>query len=321
MNLRLLAILPESIGGRLTLSSLISGFNKCNIKLKVLDSLSKNFISDINKVSQNKYDYIFSYDYTGYVIQKDYNLDIPIISYFSDSITTELASNKWETFYPELKNEKNYTFYWDHEHTKALKGEIKNLYYLPHCVDTDVYKNLNLLKVHDIMFAGRLTFPGRIEIITSIFKKFPNIKLALYSHPEHFNIALSLANSKYKHFFEEAYRGFITTEESMSQAINQAKVVINLTSQGLSNLNYRVFQTLACETFLLTDYRKELGCLFDIHEQITYYTNNTEFFENLEDILVNPKNYTYKKLNARKMIESAFDSERAAKYILNTLSF
>ena len=53
--MRILGILPESIGGRLTISSIFDGFKMLGADVVVYDKLSPTVISDFN------FDYIVSY--------------------------------------------------------------------------------------------------------------------------------------------------------------------------------------------------------------------------------------------------------------------
>lgn len=317
--MKFICILPESIGGRLTMNSLFIGFQKNGYAVKILDILDSSFESSLKEINLSEYHYIFSYDYTGIVINNKYNLNMPVISYFSDSIQSTLSGKSWNKHFLELKKKTNYTFCWDYYETNHLKKELQNLYYLPHSVDTDIYRQLNLDKQFDIMFAGRLSFPGRIDKIISIYENFSDVKFALFCFPDHFQKTLKSIDFKYQTFFKQSYKGFIDNEIDMAKAINQSKIVLNFTSQGKTNLNYRTFQTLACETYLLTDYRKELESLFEIEQEVTCYTNNKQFLYLLHRLLNHPGDYTYKLKNARKKIETYYNSKHAAENIVNTV--
>ena len=62
MNKNFLAILPISIGGRLTTSSLIDGLRQNNCNVTVYDELFQN---NLQEVVKNKFDYIVGYDFSG----------------------------------------------------------------------------------------------------------------------------------------------------------------------------------------------------------------------------------------------------------------
>ena len=70
---------------------------------------------------------------------------------------------------------------------------------------------------------------------------------------------------------------------------NKSKIVINMNSQGVSSLNYRTIQTLACGKLLLSDDRLELD-LFDnlipvykdidsLKQLINYYLNSRQEYD------------------------------------------
>ena len=54
-----------------------------------------------------------------------------------------------------------------------------------------------------------------------------------------------------------------------------------MNSQGISSLNYRTFQTVACKKLLISDYREELE-LFE---------GNMPFYEDFSDLLFKIENY------------------------------
>ena len=80
---RILAILPVSIGGRLTTSSMIDGFRQNGCEVVVFDEL---FDKNLQEVLKGEYDFIAGYDFSGLKIKVDNGLKIPSINYFSDDI-------------------------------------------------------------------------------------------------------------------------------------------------------------------------------------------------------------------------------------------
>ena len=75
--MRILGILPESIGGRLTISSIFDGFKMLGADVVIYDKLSPTVISDFI------FNYIVSYDFTGIKFKVANNLVIKTINYFS----------------------------------------------------------------------------------------------------------------------------------------------------------------------------------------------------------------------------------------------
>ena len=83
MKKKILAILPISIGGRLTTSSIIDGYIQNGCEVTVYDEL---FDNNLEEVLKNSYEQIVGYDFSGLKIKIDNNLDIPSVNYFSDDI-------------------------------------------------------------------------------------------------------------------------------------------------------------------------------------------------------------------------------------------
>lgn len=319
MKRKILAILPESIGGRLTTTSLIKGFEKCGFEVFIVDKLDKKAKEIVVSLKMEEFDFALSYDFVAIEFKTDLKLKIKTVNYFSDVIESDCSGIYWKKYYEKLKDKDNYVFYWDKELTQDANQEIANIFYLPHAVDTDTYKNQHLDSEYDVMFAGRLTYGVRVQKFLELMNALPNIKFALYCIPKHLDMALENLSDEDAQKLKKIYKGFINTEEKMCEAINKSKIVINYTSQGKSCLNYRTFQVLACEKLLLTDYRKEIEELFVPNEDIIYYKNDNELAEKINDYLKNPQKYTKIIKNGYKKILENHSSQKAASFILDKI--
>lgn len=316
---KFLGILPESIAGRLIISGLLDGFEKIGYQVYRFDQLKQSLKEFKNIVGKDKYDFLLSYNYTALEYRAYLNLNIAVINYFSDVIESDLAGKKWQKYYKELKTPSTYTFYWDKKLTGELQKKIHNINYLPLFVNTDIYRNLNLKTEYDLMFAGRLTFENRLELLLLIENHFPDARIALYCYPDHFEQILKLIDNKKKDRFKAFYKGFIEKDTEMAKAINMSKIVVNTTSQGKGSLNYRLFETIACEKFLLTDYKDEINNLFSPGDDIIYYKNEEELLYYIKDYLANPDKYLNIIKSGRKTVEKNYDSKIAAKKIVDII--
>lgn len=278
--MKVLGILPESIGGRLTTSSILDGFNLLGHDVVIFDELRDDY-----KIN-DEYDLIVGYDFSAIKIKKDNNLTMKSVNYFSDVIRSRTSGPYWQELLPELDKDENYIFYWDRELFKHEK--FKNIYYLPHFVNTNIYKNLGLQIECDVMFAGRLDTDYRLNMIVDLVENM-DINLKWYAIEKHYKDALSRV--KNKEIIEKIYSGFIDNEKDMAIAINKSNIIINMNSQGVSSLNYRTMQTLACGKLIISDKRGELD-LFDnkipvyessndLKEQIIYYLENKNEYDNI----------------------------------------
>lgn len=306
---KILAILPISIGGRLTTSSIIDGLRQNNCQVVVYDEL---FDKDLSIKLDDNYDCILGYDYSGLKIKIDNNLTIPSINYFSDDIRSNTSGPEWEKYLSYLEKDDNYTFYWDKELTSC--ETFKNIYYLPHFVNFDVYKDLNMTSEYDVMFAGRLDSDYRLNLFEELVLKLPKLKFAWYAIDKHYKDAKNRA--KYPGIIDLCYKGFIDNEIDMAKAINKTKIVFNMNSQGISSLNYRTFQTVACKKLLISDYRDELS-LFD---------GEMPFYEDLSDLLFKIESYIIDHDAYHKVVEECYkiaynfhNSKSSTQYILKTV--
>lgn len=307
MKKKILAILPISIGGRLTTNSIIDGYRQNDCEVIVYDELfDKNF----EQILEKNYDQIIGYDFSPLKIKIDNDLNIPCVCYFSDDIRSKASGPEWEKYLPYLENKDNYTFYWD----KVLAGyeNFENLHYLPHFVNFDVYKDNGKEPNYDIMFAGRLDSDYRLSFFEDLVLKMPHLKIAWYAIDRHFTDAKR--RSKYPEIFDVCYKGFIDNEADMAKAINNTKIVFNMNSQGISSLNYRTFQTVACKRLLISDYREELS-LFEGY--MPFYEDFSDLIFKIESYLEDKEAYKTIVENCYQIAKNNHNSKDNVRYMLH----
>ena len=309
MKQKILAILPISIGGRLTTSSIIDGYKQNGCDVTVYDEL---FDKNLSEILKKDYDQIIGYDFSGLKIKVDNNLQIPSVNYFSDDIRSKTSGPEWEKYLPYLEADGNYTFYWDRILTSY--ENFKNIHYLPHFVNFDIYKDFGTEPEFDIMFAGRLDTDYRLSFFEELVLKLPELKIAWYAIERHYEDAKK--RSKYPEIIDLCYRGFIDNEKNMAKAINNSKIVFNMNSQGISSLNYRTIQTVACKRLLISDYREEL----DLFE------GNLPFYEDFSDLIFKIESYLEDRNAYNTVVEKCYNiakhshnSKDCVRYMLKTV--
>ena len=306
---KILAILPHSIGGRLTTSSIIDGFKQNNFKVIVFDELSnENFKKYLNQ----EYNFIIGYDFSPVKLKIDYSLKIPCITYFSDVIQDSTSGVGYKEYFKYLKNDDIFVFYWDRELSKNEK-----CFYMPHFVNTEIYKNY-LQPKHDVMFMGRLDADLRLNMFLDLNKLLPECNFVYYGIEKHYLDALSRCKTiKDKNILKKTYKGFIDNEIDMAQAINETKIVYNINAQGTSSLNYRTIQTLACKRLLISDKRDELD-LFS--NSIPTYKNTKDLAQKIDYYLKN--NEEYKKITSfcEKQVKLNHNSKDSVKKMLDLIN-
>ncbi len=310
MDEKYLIILPISIGGRLTTSSIIDGYKQNNCDVFVYDELFNNNLKEI--LAKNKFKQIIGYDFSPLKIKVDNNLNIPCVCYFSDDIRCKTSGPEWEKYLPYLNDDDNYTFYWD----KVLTSyeNFKNIHYLPHFVNFDIYKDNGTKPEFDLMFAGRLDTDFRLSFFEELVTKLPDLKIAWHAIGKHYEDAKKRA--KYPEIIDLCYQGFIDNEEDMAKAINNTKIVFNMNAQGISSLNYRTFQTVACKRLLISDYREELA-LFDGF--MPFYEDFSDLIFKIESYLEDEEAYNKVVENCYNIAKQSHNSKDCVRYMLKTV--
>ncbi|MBR5303767.1 MAG: glycosyltransferase [Candidatus Gastranaerophilales bacterium] len=301
---KILGIMPHSIGGRLTISSILDGFRENNFEVIIYDELKQdNFNEFLNKDCK----YIVGYDFSPIKLKIDYNLNFTCIAYFSDVIEQKTSGVGYLEYNKYLNNSDICIFYWDRELSKNT-----NYFYQPHFVNTNIYKNY-LKPVCDITFMGRLDTDLRLNMFLELNKKLKDVKIRYYGIKRHFDDAIARCNESDKKILKKCYCGFIDNEKDMAQAINETKIVYNINAQGISSLNYRTIQVLACERLLISDKREELDLFNDI---IPVYNNIDDLADKIKYYLNNQDEYLKITKSCRKIIEEKLDSKICVKNML-----
>lgn len=290
---RVLTLLPKSIAGSLIIESFASGFamNKCRVLSKEIDKLTEEDVKNF------KPDMIFGYDYS---FLTDENCKKVVensdcknfVFYFADEPQSKFAYGENKKLYDELKaldanNEAN-IFIWD----KDFLADFKNSFYLPlaasplkYAIDFDGYR-------YAITFVGRPLTPYRQKILCDLIKVFKN-KVSIFCFEKHFEQSIeeikaqNLLSECDLEIYSKCWRGFIKTEEELAVIYNSSKINLNITEQGKSSLNYRVFEVLAAGGFLLTDERKDIHRYFVSSKQLEIYKDSFDLIDKIEFYLNN----------------------------------
>ena len=305
-----LIILPESIGGRLTTSSIKDGFIQNDYDVDIYDELYANKLNFDFK----DYKYIVGYDFSPIKFKIENNLMMPAIAYFSDVIQEKTAGEGYLEYYKYLKNDDIFVFYWDRELAKK-----ENVVYFPHFVNCEIYKELKPISKteYDISFMGRLDTKIRLETYLNLNKYFKNLKFGWYAIEKHYQDALSRCkNNEEKEIIKSTYKGFIDNEFDMANAINETKIIYNINAQGISSLNYRTFQTLACKRLLISDKRGELDLFKGF---LPYYENFNDLTQKIIFYLNNKNEYQKITKNTYKIIKLNHNSKNCVEKMLEKI--
>ena len=283
-----LVILPKSIGGRLTTSSIADGFKLNGFKVDIFDELfgtpPKTF----------DYKYIVGYDFSPVKFKIDNNLKIQTLAYFSDVIYSPASESYYKEYYKYIHEPDIFVFCWDRKLSEAEK-----VFYQPHFVNCDIYKDFKLPNT-DVSFMGRLDTELRLETYLYLNKALPKLKFRWYAIERHYLDALSRAKTaQEKDILSSTYCGFIDNESDMAEKINDTKIIYNINAQGTTSLNYRTFQTMSSKRLLISDFREELD-LFD--NILPVYSNKEDLAEKIEFYLQNKDEYDKIVSKSREII-------------------
>jgi spore maturation protein CgeB len=145
---------------------------------------------------------------------------------------------------------------------------------------------MNLEKDIDIGFVGN--YVNRKHWLDEIKKHYPN-----------FDINIMLIGNE------------------MVKKINRFKIHFN---RNMSNdINYRTFETLGCNTFLLTNYTENLELLFDINKDLVVYNNINDLFDKINYYLSNDKERNEISSNGFNKVKKKHTYLERSKQLINII--
>lgn len=149
--------------------------------------------------------------------------------------------------------------------TKSLVSKFSNAYWLPNCVDhTLVYPKPNIAKNINFGFCGS-PFPSRSTILNYLVNNY------------------------------SLHTNFYHMGEHMVDAINSYKLHFNININ--IDINYRTFETTACNTALITSYSPSLEELFDLQDDIFVYHTESELYSILDKLSYSSKDLSNTSTN------------------------
>lgn len=289
---KVLSILPVSIAGTLIIKGFSSGFksNGCFVLEKDVRELTPEDLENF------KPDIIFGYDYS-YMHNKvlcDYILanqaKYQLVHYFADEPDGRYAYTDFPEMYNDYKNIDAYSFVWDRE----FCSQLPNSQYLPLAVNYKAYKIADYGEyAYDISFVGRPLTEKRQRILCRLIKEFGR-KLNIFSYKPHFERSvdeiktIGLLDARELEIYKSSFKGYLQNEKELAKVYSSSKININITLQGETSLNYRVFEVLASRGFLITDDVADLKENFDVGRELESYKDEDDLVDKIRFYLKYP---------------------------------
>lgn len=308
---RILILSPRSIAGGLIMDGFATGFelNKCIVKTKVVDELTENDVEHFKPDMILGYDYSFLMDENCTKIIKKSSCK-NLVCYFADEPRGKFALGERNSLYKELKKFNPKIFIWD----KDFLNDFADSNYLPLAINPKKYLNHFSSYKYSISFVGRPLTDIRQEILCELVKVFKN-KVHIFSYEKHFLKSIEeikekkLLDDEDLEIYSKCWVGFIEKEEDLAEIYRSSKINLNITLQGKSSINYRVFEVLASGGFLLTDEREDIKKYFEVSKHLETYKNTTDLIDKI--------NFYLKNLNIAQKIAQLGKFEVIEKHVFS----
>lgn len=271
------------------MESFATGFeaNGCVVKEIELKDIKADFLAEFKPDLILGYDYSYLMDERCAQLVEDYPCKNKFF-YFADEPQSRFASGEKEGLFEKLSELGHKVFIWD----RGLRESFENCFYLPLAASPVKYATDFSSYKYDISFVGRPLTEKRQEILCKLINSF-GAKLSIFCYEEHFKRSVKeireqgLLDENEMMIYENCWKGFVKTEEDLARIYNSSRINLNITEQGRSSLNYRVFEVLASGGFLLTDEREELQDFFIPSKHLEVYKNFDDLSDKIDFYLKN----------------------------------
>ena len=108
-------------------------------------------------------------------------------------------------------------------------------------------------------------------------------------------------------------------EKELAFVYNSSKINLNITIQGENNINYRVYEVLASEGFLLTDKMDDIFKNFEVGKDLEVYYNTYDLFDKIDFYLKNEYILEQIALNGCEKVEKNHSFNNIALKIKNDI--
>lgn len=286
---KVLAILPFSIAGAHIVRGLANGLSQvgCDVLIRDIREL------DLTEIQEHNPDFVIGYDYAHFMLDSASrlvtSLNKPVVHYFADDPNGNFGHVGDLSLPDKLANSDGIVFCWDKSYLSSFKNQS---FYLPLAVDAALYSGTSgNSQKYDISFVGRPLTVVRLEALAALIKKFGS-SFNLFCYEKHFQTSVEeiayLLTKKELETYKNSYRGFLKTEQELADTYKCSKIALNITmEQGVSSMNYRVFEVLASGAFLLTDFKSDIIEFFNEDEDLAFYRTKEELIEKVDFYLKN----------------------------------
>lgn len=279
-------VIPDNLAGKYILEGFAKGFarNFESNKFRVVKKTLKEIISGLEDFIP---DIIFGWEYSFLENEKCKNIiQKSGCKNFAFYFAHEPEQNK--DLFEEIKKLNSKIFISDKDFAKGYKNSI----YLPLAASPRKYHiDFSGFK-HTITFAGNPSHESCQGILTELVKVFKN-KISIFCDKKDFQKSLkeikakNLLDNDDLEIYSNCWKGFLESEQELAEVYNSSKINLNITTNGKSSLNYRVFEILASGGFLLTDEREDLKEFFEISKQLETYSSIEDLIDKIDFYLKN----------------------------------
>ena len=208
-------------------------------------------------------------------------------------------------------SEYDYVFNFDRYYVKKLRDLGVNAHYQSCVADTKVFKyQPNEEKIYDVTFIGTY-IPGIHDKRKHILSKLSEFDLHVFGP--------GWADAKDSSF---KVHNVYSRGRSMAHLLNQSKITLNMHhEQSIESTNFRTFEALACGTFTIVEFNRELKNLFRLNKDLVCFRSISELKEKIRYYLDHPEKRQIIRNSGFQRVLSEYTFHHAVKNILNTIGW
>lgn len=203
-------------------------------------------------------------------------------------------------------------FIWDRFYIGELERlGFKNLHFMPIGTSTTRYRKISEQAREASEFACDVSFVGTWSPKRDlVLRRLADFDMKIYGYGWD-GASLGL---------REKFRKTADNITELPFIYNFSKINVNVTmEQGVSSLNMRVFDVMACEGFLISDHKSDFDELFDCEKEVVSYKHVDELPDLVRHYLDHEDERREKARAARRRVLREHSYKRRAEFIIETL--
>ena len=161
---------------------------------------------------------------------------------------------------------------------------------------------------YSVTFAGNPAYENRERLLASIIYNFGELNIFCRSYDFYKSVddlyKFNILPERYIDIYRPSYRGYVDLQSELADIYVSSKVNIDMQNPKKGTVNYRCFEILASDGFMLAPKTAQTEYLFDCGKDFDFYTSQVELIDKIKFYLNNLNIAKLIAMNGRKNVST-----------------